>query len=317
MRLPEAWDMTGVSARAGRPIGHPHFWQRALSRRQFFGAAAGATGAAVGAPLLLPRLALADEDDKHPATSPPRPIPGGIQPGLPGNPTLFHLFLPGHGAELSSITDFHGVIGVAALGGTGHDSGGSKPFDVDVRFFKGLFVATDGKHHHGTFGFVWLDVYESVDSQGNLQNQIHDFNPGIDASGLFWTVAIPGDAVDADFDDGEASLEVHSLHLDDYFNLGNALFGGGPQEIPAQVSYEVEWRVGGETFNIRDTTNHFEGRFKEGTATIKWSGREQGYSFHSDSSKTNFAEIGRESNGVFFDWVSSEPGAAPCRPGFA
>jgi hypothetical protein len=51
--------------------------QRALSRRQFFGAAAAATGAAVGAPLLLPRLALADEDDHHAVTSPPRPIPGG------------------------------------------------------------------------------------------------------------------------------------------------------------------------------------------------------------------------------------------------
>jgi hypothetical protein len=79
------------------------------------------------------------------------------------------------------------------------------------------------------------------------------------------------------------------------------LFGGGPQEVPAHVSCDVEWRVGGETFNTRDTTNHFEGRFKEGTATIKWRGSELGYSFHSDTSKTNFAEIGRESNGVFFD----------------
>jgi hypothetical protein len=133
-------------------------------------------------------------------------------------------------------------------------------------------------------------------------NQLHDFNPGIDPSGLFWTTAIPGDAVDADFDDGEASLEVDKLGLDDYFTVENALFGGGPPEVPAHASYDVEWHVGGETFNFRDTTNHFEGRFKEGTASIKWSGQNAlGYSFHSDSSKTNFAEIGRESNGVFFD----------------
>jgi hypothetical protein len=141
--------MAAVSARAGRPIGHPHFWQRALSRRQFFGAAAGATGAAVGAPLLLPTLALADDDEKV-KSSPPRPIPGGETLG----PTLFHFFLPGHGKEPSSITDFHGVIGLAAVGGMGHDSVGSKPFDVDVRFYKGLFVGADGKHHHGTFGFA-------------------------------------------------------------------------------------------------------------------------------------------------------------------
>jgi hypothetical protein len=64
----------------------------------------------------------------------------------------------------------------------------------------------------------------------------------------------------------------------------------------------VEWRVGRETFNFRDTTNHFEARFKEGTASIKWNGSNaNGYSFDSDTSTTNFAEIGRESNGVFFD----------------
>jgi hypothetical protein len=144
--------LAAVSARAGRPIGHPHFWQRALSRRQLFGAAAGATGGAVGAQLLLPTLALAHEKEagKKDRSSPPRPIPGGTTLG----PTLFHFFLPGHGAEPSSITDFHGVIGLAALGGMGHDSGGSKPFDLDARFFKGLFVGADGKHHHGTFGFV-------------------------------------------------------------------------------------------------------------------------------------------------------------------
>ena len=50
-------------------------------------------------------------------------------------------------------------------------------------------------------------------------NQIHDFNPGIDPSGLFWTAALPGDAADADFDDGEASLEVHNLAMDDYFTV--------------------------------------------------------------------------------------------------
>jgi len=150
MRLPEAWDLAGASARAGRPIGHPHFWQRALSRRQFFGAAAGATGATLGAPLLLPTLALADEDEEKVKSSPPKPIPGGTTLG----PSLFHFFPPGRGSEPSSITDFHGVVGLAALGGMGHDSGGSKPFDVDVRFFKGLFVGADRKHHHGTFGFV-------------------------------------------------------------------------------------------------------------------------------------------------------------------
>src|ERR1700716_3378039 len=88
MRRPGAWDMAAFSARAGRPIGHPHFWQRALSRRQFFGAAAGATGAAVGAPLLLPTLALADDDDEKVTSSPPRPIPGRRDAGTDAVPLL-------------------------------------------------------------------------------------------------------------------------------------------------------------------------------------------------------------------------------------
>jgi hypothetical protein len=125
------------------PRGHPHFWQRGLSRRQFIGASAAATAGALTAPAWLPSLAQADAND-------PTPIPQSIGP--------FHIQLPGQG-EPSTITDFQGVVGVAAVGGMGTATnvitGGSERlnFDADNRFMMGTYVA-GGHTYHATFAFV-------------------------------------------------------------------------------------------------------------------------------------------------------------------
>jgi hypothetical protein len=87
----------------------------------------------------------------------PQPIPGGLELLGPGTP-LFHVFLPGSGAEPSTITDFNGFVGWAAVGGQGtHTAGGVSshlPFESDVRFMIGEYVGVDGKHHHGAFAFI-------------------------------------------------------------------------------------------------------------------------------------------------------------------
>ena len=136
-------------------VGHTHFWERAmLSRRQFIKASAGATGAVLSSGLWIPAVAHA-----WGGQVPPRPIPGGIQPFGPGT-EVFHVFLPGHGAEPSTITDFHGSIGIAEIQGTGTASdtrtGATTPllFDTDTRFMKGVYIGVDGKKHSGTFGFI-------------------------------------------------------------------------------------------------------------------------------------------------------------------
>ncbi len=135
-----------------RYVGHHHFWERALmSRRQFIGAATGATGAvlALGTGLVLPRLALA-------AASDPNPIPGGVVLGG----QLFHVFFLGEGNEPSTITDFKGSVGVAEVQGTGtgintrtghHET---LNFDTDMRFMQGIYIGMDGKQHSDTFGFI-------------------------------------------------------------------------------------------------------------------------------------------------------------------
>ena len=129
-----------------RPRRHSHFWQRAQSRRNFLQTAA--LGAGVG---------LAHKAYGVPSRSAaPRPIPGGIQPFGPGT-ELFHVFPIAPGFELSSITDFNGVVGGAQVDGIwsgGGVSGSSLVFDTDMRFMSGEYVGQDGKHYNGAFVFV-------------------------------------------------------------------------------------------------------------------------------------------------------------------
>lgn len=134
-----------------RHHGHAHFWQRAMSRGQFIAAAAGATGAALSAPLWLPSQAAAASGVLA------KPIPGGNQFLGPGT-ELFHVFTPQPGDELSTITDFDGFIGAAHLQGpairTLADGTTTTLYsDYDMRFMKGLYIGVDGRPHQGTFSF--------------------------------------------------------------------------------------------------------------------------------------------------------------------
>jgi len=133
------------SAAHDHPIGHRHFWDRALSRRQFLGTAAAAGGVAAAASLWVPSLAHAEA----PGAGTPRPIPGTVAPGAP-----FHVKLPGAGSEPSTITDFNGFIAIADIEGTGTGAGSGLTFGADVRFMTGTFRGTDNRIHSGTFGFI-------------------------------------------------------------------------------------------------------------------------------------------------------------------
>lgn len=129
--------------------GHKHFWQRALSRRNFLGAAAGVFGAA--------SLAYG----KRPFNgADPRPIPGGLQLLGPGS-ELFHVFLVGPNTENSTITDFNGFIGAAEIQGPWTVAGPSAPtpippttYDADMRFMAGEYIGVDGRHYQGSFAFI-------------------------------------------------------------------------------------------------------------------------------------------------------------------
>jgi len=138
--------------------GHAHFWQHAMSRRQFARTVAGTAvvGATLAAGLWRPGPARAR------GSSEPVPIPGGFQAG--GH--TFHVFAPGLGTNLpdqepATITDFNGFVGVAYLNGmvtqTNTTTGQVRrlPFLAsDMRFMQGVFRDTEGRVHQGTFALV-------------------------------------------------------------------------------------------------------------------------------------------------------------------
>jgi len=138
--------------------GHRHFAQRLLNRRSFL-EKSGLTLSVLAASGLVPELSRAStlRELGGTTTATPVPIPGGLQLLGPGGP-LFHVFLPAAGAEPSTITNFNGFIGWAAVGGMGTHTVASQsqhlPFDSDMRFMKGEFVGADGRNHHGAFAFI-------------------------------------------------------------------------------------------------------------------------------------------------------------------
>jgi hypothetical protein len=132
----------------------------------------------------------------------------------------------------------------------------------------------------------------------SLTSQVHDFNPGIEENGLFWTKAIDRGSVQVNLGNGSASLHVADLDVEDYGNVVNALQDG--QSVPASVSFDATWSGVDERVKIRNSDTGFAGDFIHNQATLTWSASESGFSFTSDPLASDFAEIGHERNGVFF-----------------
>ena len=91
------------------------------------------------------------------ADASPTPIPGGFnarfQP-VPSHPVI-HVFVPGPGNELSTITDLNGVVAATEIQGFAQGSDGSMlSFDCDMRFMQGMYIAADRRLRQGTFGFI-------------------------------------------------------------------------------------------------------------------------------------------------------------------
>ena len=140
----------GSSDTAGGGRGNARLWDRPLSRRQLIGSTA---GLAMGGALGLPGLAAATPR----GTGEPRPIPGGLSADFTpvSHDPFIHVFGPAPGAELSTITDFNGVVGATEIRGAATGSDGSRfSFDADMRFMEGEYVGTDGRLRHGSFGFI-------------------------------------------------------------------------------------------------------------------------------------------------------------------
>lgn len=131
-----------------------------------------------------------------------------------------------------------------------------------------------------------------------LTSQVHDFNPGIDESGLFWTKAIDPGGLRVNLIDGSASLHVVDLDIEDYHDVVNALLDG--PSVQASVSFDANWSGVTDRVKFRNTNLRFVGEYARNTATLVWSGEEEGFSFQSEPHSSGFAQIGHERNGAFF-----------------
>ena len=131
--------------------------------------------------------------------------------------------------------------------------------------------------------------------------QIHDFNPGITESGLFWTIAIPADSISVNFAAGKASFRVSDIDVEDYHDVVNAL-NDGPS-VPATVSWDIRWSHAMGRTKIRDVENNFAGDFVQTVAQTAWSGQTATAQFVSDPAGTSvneFSLLAHERNGSFF-----------------
>ena len=147
---------------------------------------------------------------------------------------------------------------------------------------------------------------------GDPNFQEHDFEPGIASNGLFWTIPVSKDSVEAHHGKGKARLRGHNVAVADYHDIVNAIFGGGPDPLASHVSFDVHWSGHGHPQRIRDSIFGFVGEYVAGPATISFiakddagnvlfrSDRHGQYNPTPDQGGAGSPAVGRERNGVFF-----------------
>lgn len=123
----------------------PHAGRHHLSRRTLLKAGVAST-AVIATSGVLSSRSMAKSGT--PTPTPANPVFGGL-----------HIYGVDPAMEPAAITDFHGAVGAAIVDGTGTwKVEGKAPetllFDTDMRFMQGVFRATDGRLHKGTFAFV-------------------------------------------------------------------------------------------------------------------------------------------------------------------
>ena len=137
-----------------------------------------------------------------------------------------------------------------------------------------------------------------------MGDQVHDFEPGIRPSGLFWTIPITPSAITVNPVTGTASLHVTNLAVPDYGNFFNAISPApDPPPMPSHVSFEVTWAGRGEVRDVDDDVFDFSGRYVVSDATIAFTARNDGagviYQSNPGGQVSFDAGVGRERNGIF------------------
>jgi hypothetical protein len=106
-----------------------------------------------------------------------------------------------------------------------------------------------------------------------------------------------------DPEEGHAVLQADNVHVYDFHNIGNALFGGGPAPVAGVVSFKVKWSGDETRVDVNNTKSGFAASFIRNQAQMEWSAVSGGYRYVSaplHTSDSTFAEIGHERNGTYY-----------------
>ena len=137
--------------------------------------------------------------------------------------------------------------------------------------------------------------------------QVHDFNAGIGANGLFWIVQIPDDAVTVT--DDTVTISLSNFPIVDQFTFPNA--GGvnlGNSGVATTLSFHATYTKTGSARRVRPTSAdplspfNWAGEMWMATNSGSFSVAHNDGSFSATgqfSSAGNFGEIGTERNGSF------------------
>jgi hypothetical protein len=138
---------------------------------------------------------------------------------------------------------------------------------------------------------------------GDLSAQVHDFEPGIADSGLFWTIPIPFWAIDISPWSGRARFRVRHLAVPDFHDFITAVSPDPPTK-PSHVSFDMTWKANGDRQTISDPDFGYRGTFIPSDLSIVFSASNDGsgvvYTSDSGPQTTIGGGVGRERNGVFF-----------------
>jgi hypothetical protein len=147
--------------------------------------------------------------------------------------------------------------------------------------------------------------------------QVHDFNAGIGANGLFWIVQIPDDAVT--FTDNTVTISLSNVAVVDQLTFPNPGFVNlGNSGVPATVSFNITYQKSGGAHHVSPTSDdplspfNWVGEMSPAmnSGTFKLAYNDGSFSAQgSFSSAGNFGEMGTERNGSFVRHEDREEGA--------
>lgn len=145
----------------------------------------------------------------------------------------------------------------------------------------------------------------------------HSWDAGLSPTDVFWAARLPEGSVHVDLDDGSARLRVQNLCVYDAFTVANSIMGVARtvNQVKGIInSLEIEWSGVISRDAANEPVNKMRGNFVENKARIAVTATTprtmvttmsngHGFRFVSDpasTSKSNFAEIGEEQNGIFY-----------------